>query len=106
MAAKKGKVEPKSGRMGWLDDKSTPQIQAYAERLGTFLDAMADGIIDEKELKDQQKRVVALMKKIEPELHDDLHQEVTELLCELTAYTIMHTVHEMSAARPRTKFRG
>ncbi len=33
------------------------------------------------------------MKKVEPELAPELHEEVTKLLCELTAYNIMHTIH-------------
>jgi hypothetical protein len=106
MSGKKDKAEAKSHRMGWLDEKSAPQIQAYTERLGTFLEAMADGIIDKHELNDQEKRVVALMKKIEPDLSDEQHEEVTKLLCELTAYNIMHTVHHLAEARLKTKFRG
>jgi len=43
---------------------------------------------------------------VEPELNDHLHEDVTHLLCELTAYNIMHTLHELLAARPKTKFRG
>ena len=38
------------------------------------------------------------MKKVEPELNDHLHEDVTHLLCELTAYNIMHTLHELLAA--------
>ena len=67
---------------------------------------MADGKIDASELKDQEARVVALMKTVEPELSDELHEQVTHLLCELSAYNIMHTLHELMAARPKTKFRG
>jgi hypothetical protein len=96
----------KPGRTNWLDDTSTPLIQAYTERLGTFLEALADGRVDEHELKDQEKRLVALMKKVEPQLSDGLHEEVTKLLCELTAYNIMHTVHDLAAVRPKTRFRG
>jgi hypothetical protein len=91
-------------RMSWLDQAATPQIQAYTERLGTFVDALADGKVDTGELKQQEARLVALMKKVEPELGDDLHADVTSLLCELTAYNIMHTLHGLAAARP--KFRG
>src|SRR5262245_13457302 len=104
MAEKKGKATAKSTRQGWLDAKSIPQIQAYTERLGTFLEAMADGQVDAKELKEQEKRVVKMMKKVEPELSDELHDDVTKLLCELSAYNIMHTVHELAEARPKTKF--
>jgi hypothetical protein len=98
----------KTSRAAWLDDKTeTPLIDDYAKRLGSFLDAMADGRVDRHELKDQEKRLVALMKAVEPKLDDELHGQMTALLCELTAYNVMQTVHELaSAARPKTKFRG
>ena len=67
---------------------------------------MADGQIDASELKTQEDRVVALMKTIEPELSDELHEQVTHLLCELSAYNIMHTIHQLVETRPKTKFRG
>jgi hypothetical protein len=96
-----------SARTHWLDEKSeTPVIDQYVQRLGGFLDAMADGRIDAGELKTQEARVVALMKKIEPELSDSLHEQVTHLLCELSAYNIMHTLHGLVEAKPKTKFRG
>jgi hypothetical protein len=94
-------------RTDWLDDTTeTPLIGHYVERLGTFLEAMADGRIEPQELHAQEARVVALMKSIEPKLDDALHQEVTKLLCELSAYNIMQTTHQLMEAAPRTKFRG
>src|SRR5260370_41817196 len=103
----KKKVSTARRRTEWLDEKSdTPLIGQYVERLGSLLDAMADGRIDKSELKAQEARVVALMKTIEPALDDELHAQVTHLLCELSAYNIMHTIHELMAARPKTKFRG
>ena len=39
-------------------------------------------------------------------LAPDLHEDVTKLICELTAYNIMHTVHGILDAAPKTKFRG
>ena len=57
---------------------------------------MADGKIDAEELKAQEaRRVAALMKTVEPELDDKLHEQVTHLLCELSAYNIMHTLHQL-----------
>jgi len=96
-----------SGRTPWLDEKTeAPLIDQYVQRLGSFLEAMADGRIEAGELKTQEDRVVALMKTIEPELSDELHQQVTHLLCELSAYNIMHTIHQLVETRPKTKFRG
>ena len=98
----------KSGnRASWLDDSSqTPVIDQQARKLTSFIDALADGRVDDAELAAQEKRVVALMKEIEPKLDDALHAKVTELLCELTAYDLMQTLHGMQQARPQTKFRG
>ena len=95
------------GRTHWLDESTdAPLIHDYAQRLSGFLEAMADGKIETHELKEQEARLVALMKKVEPELSDKLHEDVTHLLCELSAYNIMHTLHELVAAKPKTKFRG
>src|SRR5262249_45695514 len=103
----KKKAAKSSGRTEWLDPSSdAPLIGEYAERLGSFLEAMADGRIDESELKAQQDRLAAIMKTVEPKLDDALHKEVTHLLCELWAYNLMHTVHQLMTAQPKTKFRG
>jgi hypothetical protein len=74
--------------------------------LETFITAMADGRIDEAELKGQEARLVATMKEVEPLLDDALHAKVTRLLCELTAYDMMQLLHSIGQARPQTKFRG
>lgn len=98
---------PAGKRINWFDDKSqTPLIDQYARKLTTFLDVLADGKVDGGEIKAQETRVLNLMKEIEPKLDDALHAKVTALLCELTAYDLMQTLHQMQQARPRTVFRG
>jgi len=97
----------KTHRTPWLDDDGdSPMVHEYAEQLTGFMAAMADGKIEKHELARQEERVVALMKSIEPQLAPELHEEVTRLLCELSAYNIMHTFHGLLEAAPRTKFRG
>jgi len=91
----------------WFDAHSeTPMLQEYARKLDSFVDVMADGRVDVKELEDQEARVVALMKEVEPLLSPEAHEKVTRLLCEVTAYDLMNTLHMAHASRPRTKFRG
>jgi hypothetical protein len=91
----------------WLDeDTDEPMIAEQAQRLEAFLAALADGRVDEGELQAQQQRLVQLMREVEPLLDEKLHAKVTQLLCELTAYDIMHAVHTMQQARPKTAFRG
>jgi hypothetical protein len=94
-------------RASWFDDKSkTPIIEESARKLDSFITTMADGVVEDKELRAQEKRLVALMKEIEPDLDAEMHEKVTQLLCELTAYDLMQMIHMMQTARPKTKFRG
>jgi hypothetical protein len=93
------------GRASWFDDKAEhPLIQEQLEKLDSFTSAMADGVITTQELAAQEQRLIAAMKKIEPQLGDDLHTGVTTLLVELTAYNVMRLLHELHAERARMVF--
>jgi hypothetical protein len=88
-------------RQSWIDEKTNePLIDDYAAKLTTFLDAMADGVIDDKELSDQETRLVTLLKEVEPTLDDEQHAKMTALMCELSAYNIMQFCHQMQQHRP------
>jgi hypothetical protein len=94
-------------RLSWLDDdKKTPLIDEYTQKLTTLFEAMADGRIDDQELTEQEKRLVTLMKEVEPTLNDTQHEKITRLLCELTAFNVMQTMYSLQAGRPQTKFQG
>jgi len=96
-----------AGKSSWFDEASNePIINEHAQRLESFLDTMADGVVEEQELLAQEQRLVALMKEIEPQLSDELHEKVTRLLCELTAYDIMQSVYTMQQLKPKTTFEG
>lgn len=97
----------RANRSSWLDAEShQPVIDRYVRRLAPFVEAMADGKIDEAEVAAQEKRLVKLMKEVEPALSPALHPKVTQLLCELTAYDLMRILHSMEQARPKTVFQG
>jgi hypothetical protein len=96
-----------TGRRHWFDEKThAPLIEEYTRQLKSFLKTMADGKVDDGELRAQEDRLVKLMQEVEPQLDDALHEKVTRLLCELCAYDIMHLMHTMEQARPKTTFRG
>ena len=96
-----------ANRQSWLDEKAqTPLIDSYVQKLTTFVDALADGHIDDGELRSQEQRLVTLIKEVEPALDDGQHAQVTKLLCELTAYNVLQTLSSLQAARPKSKFRG
>lgn len=94
-------------RSNWLDEETQEvKIDDYAQKLTTFIEAMADGRIDTDELDAQEKRVAAAMQDVEPHLDDELHAKTTKLLCELSAFNIMQIMHSLDQARTKTKFRG
>jgi hypothetical protein len=91
----------------WFDDKTeAPLLAEYARKLDSFCDAVADGRVTTTELDEQEKRLVGIMKELEPLLSPEAHEKVTQLLCEVTAYDLMQTMHLAGKSRPKTTFRG
>lgn len=86
-------------RASWINDDSHPDLDAHVADLDHFTASLADGVIDEHELATQETNLVAAMKAVEGSLSDDQHAKVTRLLAELTAYSVMRTLHEMAQAR-------
>ncbi len=94
-------------RSSWLDEETQEvRIDDYAQQLTSFIDALADGRIDDAELEAQEKRVAEAMQDVEPQLDDEVHAKVTKLLCELSAFNIMQLMHTVDRARSKTTFRG
>lgn len=88
-------------RVSWFDESTNmPVIDEQVHKLSSFVDAMADGVIDDAELDRQQASVVAAMKAVEGELSDQQHEKVTRLMIELSAYNIMRLLHELHQNRP------
>jgi hypothetical protein len=86
-------------RVSWLNDESTPDLDAHVGQLDHFTQSLADGVIDANELATQEANLVAAMKAVEGSLDDATHAKVTRLLAEVTAYSVMRTLHEMAQAR-------
>lgn len=92
-------------RASWLNDESDfPVIDEMVQKLTSFTQAMADGVVEPRELDEQQRRLTAAMKAVEGQLSDDLHDQVTRVLVEMTAFNIMQTLHEIQAERARRAF--
>ena len=86
-------------RSSWINDESTPDLEEHIGKLEHFAQALADGVVDANELETQEKNLVAAMKAVESSLSDDQHTKVTKLLAELTAYSVMRTLHDLVQAR-------
>jgi len=92
-------------RASWFDDKAEhPVIQERLMKLAFFTSALEDGVVSKQELDGQEQRLVAAMKKVEGELSDDQHSNVTRMLIEMTAYNVMRLLHELQVERTRMAF--
>lgn len=85
-------------RSSWTDSDSHPDLDAHVGRLEHFAASLADGVITADELTKQENNLVAAMKAVESSLSDEQHAKVTKLLAELTAYSVMRTLHDLTAA--------
>jgi len=86
-------------RASWINDDTTPDLDAHIGQLEHFTQSIADGVIDAQELATQEQNLVAAMQAVEGSLDDALHAKVTRLLAEVAAYAVMRTLHEMTQAR-------
>jgi hypothetical protein len=94
-------------KSAWFDEAShTPIIAEKARQAESFIAAMADGVIEESELQAQESRLIELMRKIEPQLPGALHDQVTDLLCELTVHNFMQAMRLLQEAKPKKVFQG
>ena len=94
-------------RTSWFDDKAEhPVIQERVEKLESFTQAMADGVVSSQELQAQSERLTAAMKALEGHLSDEAYAQVTTVLVELSAYNVMRVLHELQAQHARTAFRS
>jgi hypothetical protein len=91
-------------RVSWLDEDNVPMIDEHVAQLESFTDALADGIVDKDEVERQQTSLIAAMKAVESELSDELHDKVTRLMVELTAFNTLTVLHELAVERVRKAF--
>jgi len=78
------------GRASWFSEEGDALFfQRYVDRMESWQQAMEDGRVTPEEVKAQAERVAALMREIEPQLDDALHEQVTRLLLELAVLNAM-----------------
>jgi hypothetical protein len=87
-------------RTSWFDDsRNLPVIDEQVQKLDSFVQAMADGVIEKHELTRQEESLVQAMKAVEGDLTDDQHARITRLLIELSAYNVMRLLHELQTEK-------
>lgn len=75
-------------RRAWFEVHEKPPFESVA-RLESWQQAMADGIIEPREVEEQKARLLGLLRELEPLLDDETHERVTRVLEEWTVLSAM-----------------
>jgi len=84
----------------WFDEESNELMFAkYATQMDSWKEAMADGIIEPREVEEQAAHVGRLLRALEPKLSDELHEEITGIFYEIAVlYGMLQLVRTVRAA--------
>jgi hypothetical protein len=76
-------------RRSWFDEANTLSFQRYYQQMATWQRAIADGQIEAAEVEAQAQRVADRLRALEPTLTDEQHEQVTDVLHELSVLQAM-----------------
>lgn len=86
-------------RIEWFSDEGDELFfNRYVERMESWQQALADGVITLEEIKAQAERVADLLRKVEPMLNDEQHEAVTNLLLELAVLNALQSAYLLQNA--------
>lgn len=84
-------------RRSWFEPESNElMFSKYMEKMESWQDALADGVIEPEEVRQQAERVASMLRDLEPKLSDTLHEELTDVFYELSVLYGMQTLAEMT----------
>ncbi len=84
-------------RKSWFDqDANAPMFSRYVEKMESWQNALADGMVQPEEVQQQAERVAGMLRALEPKLSDELHEELTDIFYELAVLYGMQRLADMS----------
>lgn len=87
-------------KQSWFSDEGDDAaMKAFLDRMESWHDAMADGRVDEGELKGQAERVADLLRELDESLDEREHELATRALLEYAVLQAMQHSMAMSEAR-------
>lgn len=79
-------------RLSWFSEEGdTMLFQHYVERMESWQSAMTDGTITSSEVSDQIQKVAQLLRTLDQQLDDGLHEQVSTVLMEWAVLQGMST---------------
>ena len=79
-------------RLSWFSEEGDAMMfQHYVERMESWQGAMSDGTITSGEVGDQIQKVAQLLRTLDKQLDDNLHEQVSTVLMEWAVLQGMST---------------
>ncbi|MBC7249993.1 MAG: hypothetical protein H5T62_06880 [Anaerolineae bacterium] len=85
-------------RKSWFDPESNEiMFSKYIEQMESWQEALADGVVEPEEVKQQAERVAEMLRALEPKLSDELHEELTQIFYEWAVLLGMERLVRLTA---------
>lgn len=89
-------------RKSWFDPETNEMMfSKYLEQMESWQKALADGIVEPEEVRQQAEKVSEMLRALEPKLSDELHEELTQILYEWAVLQAMERLVELTEAERR-----
>ncbi len=89
-------------RKSWFDPETNEMMfSKYLEQMESWQKALADGIVEPVEVRQQAEKVSEMLRALEPKLSDELHEELTQILYEWAVLQAMERLVELTEAERR-----
>jgi hypothetical protein len=89
-------------RKSWFDPESNEvMFSKYMDQMESWQAALADGVVEPEEVRQQADRVADMLRALEPKLSDELHEELTGIFYEWAVLLGMERLVQLTAEEGR-----
>ncbi len=89
-------------KRSWFDPESNElMFSKYLEQMESWQSALADGVVEPEEVRQQAERVSEMLRVLEPKLNDELHEELTQVLYEWAVLQGMERLAQLTEEEGR-----
>ncbi|MCR4407843.1 MAG: hypothetical protein NUW24_13145 [Anaerolineae bacterium] len=89
-------------RKSWFDPESNEMMfSKYMEQMESWQAALADGVVEPEEVRQQAQKVAEMLRALESKLSDELHEELTNIFYEWAVLMGMERLVQLTAEEGR-----
>lgn len=84
-------------KQSWFDSQTNQLLfNQYIDQMESWQKALADGVIEPSEVKEQADKVADMVRALEPQLSDEAHEALTQIFYEWAVLQAMVGYLELS----------